>query len=237
MFRLRAPLGRDYRTIMPAFPFDIIAFDLDGTLADTAPDLTAALNHTLDRLGFPTVPAGDVRHMVGHGAKALLRKGLAAASVEDEALVERGFPIFLDHYAAHIADHSFAFPGCEAALNRLSARGVTLAICTNKLESLARRFVAEIGWSSRFAVIIGGDTVGVSKPDPTPLLATIARAGGGRAAFVGDSITDTTTARAAGVPCVALSFGFHDRPPAELGADVLIDHYDELIPALERLGG
>jgi hypothetical protein len=149
MFRLRAPLGRDYRTIMPAFPFDIIAFDLDGTLADTAPDLTAALNHTLDRLGFPTVPAGDVRHMVGHGAKALLRKGLAAASVEDEALVERGFPIFLDHYAAHIADHSFAFPGCEAALNRLSARGVTLAICTNKLESLARRFVAEIGWSGR----------------------------------------------------------------------------------------
>jgi len=76
----------------------------------------------------------------------------------------------------------------------------------------------------------------VSKPDPAPLLAAIGRAGGGRAAFVGDSITDTMTAQAAGIPCVALSFGFHDRPPAELGADILIHHYDELIPALERLG-
>ncbi|PZU08227.1 phosphoglycolate phosphatase [Sphingomonas sp.] len=222
---------------MIAFPFDVVAFDLDGTLADTAPDLTAALNHTLERLGFPIVPAEDVRHMVGHGAKALLRKGLIAAGVEDEALVERGFPIFLEHYEAHIADESFAFPGCEATLDRLAARGVALAICTNKLESLARRFVKEIGWDRRFAVIIGGDTVGVSKPDPAPLLAAIARAGGGRAAFVGDSITDTTTALAAAIPCVALSFGFHDRPPTELGADVLIDHYDELIPALERLGG
>lgn len=222
---------------MPRFPFDVVAFDLDGTLADTAPDLTAALNHTLVQLGFPTVPAEDVRHMVGHGAKALLRQGLAAANITDEALVERGFPIFLDFYEAHIADASFAFPGCEAALDELAARGVTLAICTNKLESLARRFVTEIGWERRFSVIIGGDTVGVSKPDPAPLLAAIDRAGGGRAAFVGDSITDTTTALNAHIPCVALSFGFHDRPPAELGADLLIDHYDDLIPALERLGG
>ncbi|MDO6415085.1 phosphoglycolate phosphatase [Sphingomonas sp. BIUV-7] len=222
---------------MAAFPFDVVAFDLDGTLADTAPDLTAALNHTLEQLGYPVVPAGDVRHMVGHGAKALLRQGLAAGGRSDEALVERGFPIFLDYYEAHIADESFAFPGCEAALDELAARGVILAICTNKLEALAWRFVDAIGWNRRFPVIIGGDTVGVSKPDPAPLLATIARAGGGRAAFVGDSITDTTTARAAAIPCIALSFGFHDRPPAELGADLLIDHYDELIPALERLAG
>jgi phosphoglycolate phosphatase len=225
---------------MASLPFDVVAFDLDGTLADTAPDLTAALNHTLFQLGYPPVPAADVRHMVGHGAKALLRQGLMAAGLDDEALmgaVELGFPIFLEYYEAHIADESFAFPGCEAALDELAARGVSLAICTNKLESLARRFVTEIGWDRRFTVIIGGDTVGVSKPDPAPLLAAIERAGGGRAAFIGDSITDTTTAINAGIPCVALSFGFHDRPPSELGADLLIDHYDELIPALERLGG
>ncbi|QJU58909.1 phosphoglycolate phosphatase [Sphingomonas sp. AP4-R1] len=222
---------------MASFPFDVVAFDLDGTLADTAPDLTAALNHTLVELGYPPVPAEDVRHMVGHGVRVLLRRGLAAAGVEDEAIVDRGFPIFLAYYEAHIADLSFAFPGCEAALDELAARGVTLAICTNKLESLARHFVTEMGWERRFSVIIGGDTVGVSKPDPAPLLATIERAGGGRAAFVGDSITDTTTALNAAIPCVALSFGFHDRPPAELGADLVIDHYDELIPALERLGG
>lgn len=237
MFRLHAPLGALYSTGMADFPFDVVAFDLDGTLADTAPDLTAALNHTLTRLGYPTVPAEDVRHMVGHGAKALLRQGLAAAGIEDETVVERGFPVFLEYYEAHIADGSFAFPGCLAALDALKARGVALAICTNKLEGLATRFVDAIGWDCLFSVIIGGDTVGVSKPDPAPLLAAIARAGGGRAAFVGDSITDTTTAQAAGIPCVALSFGFHDRPPAELGADILIDHYDELIPALERLGG
>lgn len=221
---------------MTDFPFDVVAFDLDGTLADTAPDLTAALNHALEALGYPPVPAPDVRAMVGHGARALLRKGLAAARVVDEAEVDRGFPIFLAHYEAHIADMSRPFPGCDEALDALAARGVALAVCTNKLERLARGFLAAIGWESRFAVIIGGDTVGVSKPDPKPLLETIARAGGGRAAFVGDSITDTATARAAGVPCVALTFGFHDRPPEQLGADLLIDHFDQLLPALERLG-
>lgn len=221
---------------MPHFPFDIVAFDLDGTLADTAPDLTSALNHALIALGHPPVPAPDVRHMVGHGARALLRKGLATAGVEDETEVDRGLPLFLDFYADHIADDSRPFPGCVAALDELARRGVTLAICTNKSERLARRFVTAIGWDRRFSVIIGGDTVGVSKPDPKPLLETIARAGGGRAAFIGDSITDTTTAKNAGVPCIALSFGFSDRPPEQLGADLLIDHYDALIPALERLG-
>lgn len=222
---------------MSAFPFDVVAFDLDGTLADTAPDLTQALNHTLGVLGHAPVPAADVRHMVGHGAKALLRKGLAAAGVEDEALVEQGFPIFLDFYRAHIADGSAPFPGCEAALDMLAARGVKLAVCTNKLEDLARRFVAAIGWDGRFAAIVGGDTVGVSKPDPAPLLAAIERAGGGRGVMIGDSISDTQAARNTGLPCIALTFGFSDRPPSELGATMLIDHYDALIPALERLGG
>ena len=220
---------------MADFPFDVVAFDLDGTLADTAPDLTAALNHALGRLGHPPVPAPDVRHMVGHGARALLRQGLAAAGVTDEHEIDRALPLFLEHYEAHIADGSHAWPGCEAALDTLAARGVGLAICTNKIERLARSFVNAIGWTSRFPVIIGGDSCGVSKPDPTPLLEAIARAGGGRAAFVGDSITDTTTAIAAKVPCIALTFGFSDRPPDQLGADRLIDHFDALIPALEGL--
>jgi phosphoglycolate phosphatase len=221
---------------MADFPFDVVAFDLDGTLADTAPDLTAALNHALAELGRPPVPAPDVRHMVGHGARALLRQGLGAAGIADESEVDRGLPILLNYYEAHIADASRPFEGCGEALDELARRGVKLAVCTNKLESLARKFLAAIEWDCRFSVIIGGDTVGVSKPDPKPLLETIARAGGGRAAFVGDSITDTTTARNAGVPCVALTFGFSDRPPEQLGADILIDHYHALIPALERLG-
>ena len=96
--------------------------------------------------------------------------------------------------------------------------------------------VDALGWSGRFAAIVGADTLAVRKPDPLPLREAIARAGGGRAAFVGDSITDADTARAAGIPFVAVSFGFSDRPVGELGADAVIDDYAELIPALERLG-
>ncbi|WP_419825322.1 phosphoglycolate phosphatase [Sphingomonas sp.] len=220
---------------MTRLRFRTVVFDLDGTLADTAPDLTDALNHALGVLGRPAVPANDVRAMVGHGARALLRKGLAATGGGDETMVEEGFPIFLDWYEAHIADRSRPFPGVEAALDALAADGVALAVCTNKLEELARRFVSAIGWEDRFAAIVGGDTLPVRKPDPAPLLAAIEAAGGGPAAFVGDSITDTDTARAAGVPCVALSFGFSDRPPEALCADRLIDHWDELIPALATL--
>jgi phosphoglycolate phosphatase len=222
---------------MTSFPFDIVGFDLDGTLADTAPDLTAALNHALVALGREPVPAPSVRSMVGHGARALLAKGITATGEFREELVDEGFPIFLAYYEAHIADDSQPFPGVVAALDALAARGVKVAICTNKLEHLARRFVTAIGWDGRFAAIVGGDTTPSAKPNPEPLFAMIEQAGGGRCAFVGDSISDTGAARAANVPCVALTFGFTDRPPEQLGADALIDHFDQLIPALERLGG
>lgn len=221
---------------MADFPFRTVAFDLDGTLADTAPDLTEALNHALERLGRARVPEESVRHMVGHGARALLTKGLAATGTMTPALVEEGFPIFLDHYQAHIADRSRAFPGLERALDELSAMGVSLAICTNKLEGLSRALVAALGWEHRFASLVSGDTLPVRKPDPAPLLEAIARAGGGPAAFVGDSITDTDTARAAGIPCVAVSFGFSDRPVDQLGASAVIDRFEDLVAALRALG-
>ena len=220
---------------MSDFPFDVVAFDLDGTLADTAPDLTAALNHALGVLGRAPIDPESVRHMVGHGARALLSKGLAATGESSEALIDQGFPIFLDHYTAHIAEGTRAFPGLEAALDELAAMGVALAVCTNKLEGLARELIVALGWEGRFASLVGGDTLPVRKPDPAPLFEAVARAGGGRAAFVGDSITDTDTARAAGIPCVAVSFGFSDRPADQLGADRLIDHFDDLIPALRAL--
>ncbi|MES2497082.1 MAG: HAD-IA family hydrolase [Pseudomonadota bacterium] len=222
---------------MPAdFPFDVVAFDLDGTLADTAPDLTAALNHALGALGRPAVPAEDVRHMVGHGARALLQKGLAATGEMTEDLVEQGFPIFIAYYLDHIADGTQIFPGLNAALDQLAARGVKLAVCTNKAEGLARRCIDELGWANRFDALVGGDTLPVRKPDPAPLFEAIARCGGGRAAYVGDSITDTDTGRNANIPTVAVSFGFSDRPPEQLDATALIDHFDDLIPTLERLG-
>jgi len=221
---------------MGQIPFDVIVFDLDGTLADTALDLTASLNHALGALGRSSIPAEDVRRMVGHGARALLRKGLAATGEVDDALIEQAFPLLVGYYEDHIADHTLPFEGVEAALAALDAQGVKLAICTNKLEGLTLALVDALGWQDRFAAIVGGDTLPQRKPDPAPVREAIRRAGGARAVFVGDSISDTDAARAASIPCVALTFGFSDRPADQLGATALIDHYDQLLPTLERLG-
>lgn len=220
---------------MTAFPFQVVAFDLDGTLADTAPDLAASLNHTLAALGRPGVPADSVRDLVGQGAKALLRKGLSVSGPVDEAMVERAYPIYLDHYADHICVGTHAYPGAEAAMDALVARGARLAICTNKPERLTLLLLDALGWGRRFAAVVGADTLPFRKPDPRTLGEAVARAGGGRAAYVGDSITDVETARAAGLPCVVVSFGFRDRPADELGADAVIDSFAELLSALEPL--
>ncbi|MFZ4689704.1 MAG: phosphoglycolate phosphatase [Polymorphobacter sp.] len=214
-----------------------VVFDLDGTLVDTAPDLCAALNHALGVLGRPGVPADTVRHLVGHGARKLLQNGLATSGAATPDLVEAGFQPFLDYYAGHIADGSRPYPGVEAALDALAAAGSVVAICTNKPVALSAALVMALGWDGRFAANLGFDSVPAAKPDPGHLFAAISAAGGDPATtvFVGDSITDTATARAAGVPVVAVSFGFSDRPAADLGADIIIDHYDELLPALRRL--
>lgn len=221
---------------MGQIKFDIVIFDLDGTLADTAPDLTAALNHTLGQIGRAALRADQVRRMVGHGARTLLHRGLAATGEVSNALIDRTLPLFLEFYAAHIADATRPFGGVDSALAALDAQGVRCAVCTNKPERLARALIAALGWKGRFAAIVGGDTLPKRKPDPAPILETLARAGGGRAAFVGDSISDTDAARAAGIPCIALTFGYSDRPAQRLGATALIDHFDKLIPTLERIG-
>jgi phosphoglycolate phosphatase len=221
---------------MPPFPFDLVAFDLDGTLADTAPDLAAALNHALGAIGRPEVPAENVRHLVGHGARALLRRGLATSGEAPETLVDEGFRHFIDFYAANICRGTRPYPGIEAALDDLRAEGARLALCTNKPERLTHLLLESLGWSGRFDAVVGGDSLAVRKPDPAPLRAAIALAGGGRAAFVGDSITDADTARAAGIPFVAVTFGFSDRPVETLGADAVIDDFAKLVKTLGRLG-
>jgi phosphoglycolate phosphatase len=214
-----------------------VVFDLDGTLVDTAPDLCAAMNYALTQLGRPTVPADLARDMAGQGARKLIEKGLLVSGTAPAELVEAGLPYFLRFYAEHIADQSRVFPGVELALDTLAAAGSRLAICTNKPVALSKALVTALGWDGRFAANLGFDSVPSPKPDPAHLFATIAAVGGDPAttAYVGDSITDTVTARSAAVPVVAVSFGFSDRPVAELGADIVIDHYDELVPALRTL--
>ena len=220
---------------MPCFPFDVVVFDLDGTLADTAPDLAAAMNHALAALGRAPVAAEAVRHMIGHGGREMLRHGLAATGGASEALVERGFPHFLEYYSANLCIGTKAYPELEEALDALAQQGAKLAVCTNKSEALSRRLIETLGWKDRFAAIVGHDTLGVRKPDPLPFEEAIARAGGGRAVLIGDSITDAETARAARLPFVAVGFGFSDRPVDQLGSDAVIHRYGDLVPTLERL--
>ncbi|HEY0597289.1 phosphoglycolate phosphatase [Sphingopyxis sp.] len=220
---------------MNGFPFAIVGFDLDGTLLDTLGDLAAAVNHALALVDRAPLGEDAVRPMIGRGAKHMLEEGLLASGGVPDGSIERLYPELLRFYEAHIAVRSRPFPGVIAALDRLDALGVRTAVVTNKAEHLARLLLAEFGLADRMAAIIGGDTLATRKPSPEPVHAMMERCGGGRAAFVGDSIYDVTAAKDAGVPSVAVSFGFLDRPAQELGADHVIDHFDELVPLLANL--
>lgn len=214
-----------------------IVFDLDGTLVDTAPDLAAAMNHVLASFGRAAVDEAAVRDMVGHGARRTIERGLALTGGGTDAMVEAGLPLFLEHYGANIAARSRPFDGVEPALDALAAAGVSLAICTNKPQRLAAALVDALGWGGRFAANLGGDSLPVRKPDAAHVLGTVAAAGGDPrdALFVGDSIVDVMAARAAELPVIAVSFGYSDRPVEALGADAVIDHYDELLPRIRHL--
>jgi len=220
---------------MALLPFRTIVFDLDGTLADTAPDIAAALNHALAGVGRPMLSLDAVRGMVGHGGKVLLERGLAATGGMDKAALAAGFSAFIAYYEAHVCDHSHPYPGVTSALDALRDQGIALAVCTNKPEHLARGLIDALGWHGRFTAIVGGDTLATVKPDPAMLHLAVERAGGGPAAMIGDSIVDVQTARAASLPCIAVSFGFADRPADHLGADAVIDSFDQLLPALAAL--
>lgn len=217
----------------------VIVFDLDGTLCETADDLIATLNEILRREGAEPVQGQAARNMVGHGARALIRRGLAASGREAAPeRLEELFSDFLAHYNDHVADRSFLFPGVVAALDRFQAAGFHCAVCTNKIEAPSVRLLTLLGVADRFAAICGQDTFSVCKPHPDALLHTIARAGGapGLSLMVGDSRTDIDTAKAAGVPVVAVDFGYTDVPVRELGPDAVISHFDELWAAAGRLG-
>ncbi len=220
--------------------FLTVVFDLDGTLVETAPDLCDTLNVVLAREGHPQVTYAESRRMVGAGARVMIERAVVSAGrVATPAEIDRMFAGFIEHYAAHIADRSHAFPGLDAALDRLAGRDCVLAVCTNKLEGLSRLLLDALGLTPRFAAIVGQDTYGVPKPDPEVLLRTIRAAGGdpARAVMVGDSETDIRTARAAGVPVVAVDFGYTEIPVTELGPDRVISHFDALTDAVFDLAG
>lgn len=219
----------------------IIVFDLDGTLVDTAPDLLDSLNHCLELARIPTVDEVSLRRFVGMGGKVMIERAFAAQNrpLAEEHLAEL-LVAFLEHYTANIPGRSLLYPGAEAALRRLAGAGFALAVCTNKYESLSRKLLESLEVADRFAAICGQDTFDWRKPDPRHLLSTIEAAGGDpeRAVMVGDSRTDIDTAKAAGVPVVAVDFGYTDRHVSEFEPSRVISHFDELtLQLVDRLLG
>lgn len=212
----------------------VVVFDLDGTLVDTAADLMASLNHALAGHGVAAIDPAAMRPYAGHGGRAMIERVHAARRLllRAEAL-EAMVAAFMAHYGECIPGLSQPFEGAAAAMDRFAADGYRLAVCTNKPQDLSDRLMAALGLSPRFAAICGADAFTFRKPDPRHLLETIARAGGdpARAVMVGDSRTDIDTAIAAGIPVVAVDFGYSDVDIRTLGASRIISHYDELTPA------
>jgi phosphoglycolate phosphatase len=208
--------------------FSAIIFDLDGTLVDSAPDLCGVVNAMLVRHGRALLDLDEIRRMVGDGAAKLIERGFGATGGLPAPLPDLTRE-FIALYEARIADETRPFPGVVATLERIRAAGVPMGVCTNKTTRLSQRLLDALDLSRFFAAIVGGDGP-VRKPDPGHLHAVMDQLGTNAAGtlMVGDSANDVAAARAAGVKVVAVSFGYTTVAPAALGADVLIDRFDEL---------
>lgn len=218
--------------------FDAVVFDLDGTLIDTAPDILAYLNDMLFELGRPGLELDAVRSMIGDGVRRLLIHGLeASGGVPDNLDIEPLFHRYLARYTADPVRFGRLYPGVVGALQALTSADMRLGVCTNKPQAPTDTLLARLDLDRHFRAMIGGDALPVNKPDPAHLLAVLDHLNvtPGRAALIGDSATDLKTARAAGTPCILVTFGYTAIPASDLGADGLIDHFGDLIPTLAAI--
>lgn len=227
---------------MADFPFDIVAFDLDGTLLETHRDLGTAVNHALAFAGFAAVPIDSASDLIGGGAKIMLKQAVDAQGGLPHEEFHDVYKVMLAYYGQNYAVHTRPYPHAVETLEELAARGVRLGVVTNKFEGFARGILDALGLSNRFDCVIGGDSIGkgpdgrhIAKPFPEPLFKARECCGGGRMVFIGDSSYDMRAARAANVPVVAACYGYCDKSREELGADAAIDSLAQLVDALERL--
>ena len=217
----------------------IVVFDLDGTLIDTGPDLLDSLNHSIAGEGIPAVDPVAIRRYIGHGGRAMIEYAYAdRQKAISEADLDRLFDIYLEHYTRNIPGKSLPYPGVLEAIARLEDAGYALAVCTNKYEASSLTLIGALGLTKHFTAIAGQDTFPFKKPDPRHLFETIRLADGDpeRAVMIGDSRTDIDTAKAAGIPVVAVDFGYTDRHVREFEPTAIISHFDELtVELVERL--
>jgi phosphoglycolate phosphatase len=209
-------------------------FDLDGTIADTADDLADAANAALISEGFSSVPAPAIAKSAGYGTRAMLRSALSAGgySADAEQMLRMAEKL-VAHYEENIARKTRLFPGFAEAADLLQARGAKLVLCTNKRERLTAKLLSALGIGGLFEAVAGGDTFPFHKPDPRHVSELVRLAGGllSAAVMVGDSEADVGAAKAAGIPVIAVGFGYASVPATELGADAVLNCFDEL-PAL-----
>lgn len=213
----------------------LVIFDLDGTLIDTGPDLVSSLNGAIAKVGLAPVALGDLDHLVGQGARAMIARAFSLRGVPTSAEEnDRLLAIFLDHYTANMPGDSKPFPGVVEAMEALEAHGFRMAVCTNKAEALSIQLLKALGLARRFAAIVGGDSLPFRKPDGRHVLGTIDRAGGvpERSVMIGDSINDVEAARNAGVVSIGVPFGYTDMPIRDLKPTHVIDSFAELTPDL-----
>ncbi len=211
-----------------------IAFDLDGTLVESAPDLIAAINSVLVADGLEPLRLDEARPFVSRGARWLLQWGLArGGNPNPVARATETFDRFLSYYSTHIAIESRPYPGVVDALAVLRAAGAKLVVCTNKPTALSHSLLAALGMVNLFDAIVGIDAVTAPKPDPAHLIEAVQAVRGnlGRTIMVGDADPDAGAARAAGTHLVLVDFGYTEIPAAELSPDVLLSHFDDLVEA------
>jgi phosphoglycolate phosphatase len=224
---------------MLRFSVAVVAFDLDGTLLETGPDLAAAANRMLGDLGLREQDEAALIAFIGHGIANLVRRALEAASGNqpDAAMIERATQRFRAHYRQHLCVRTRPYPGVDACLSNLRARGMRRACITNKSEEFARPLLAQTNLAKDIELLIGGDTLPNKKPDAQPLLYAAQHFGieASRLLLVGDSVVDVQAARAAGAPVVLVSYGYSGGVPAHtLGADLVIDRLDEVPRFLQQ---
>ncbi len=214
-------------------PIRAVLFDLDGTLVDSAGDLRNALNAVLGERGLRSLSLDEVKGMIGDGATKLVERGLAATGGDPAKLMET-HRAFLALYEANASDLTRPYPGAVQTLEALQAKGLPLAVVTNKPAAATATVLEALDLARFFNVVVGGDTLAQRKPHPAPILHALEGLGvpAEAALMVGDNHHDISAARAAGTAAVAVTYGYSHVPHAELGADRLVDNLTELLPLL-----